>query len=827
MSDDEKGGHVERGATDSGDSQDHGSGEGSDRSGQDAKRPDGPSMGGDPDVRADRVTRAAYEGGRELLNPERIEAVRDAYVFVDRRAMAGLHEASAAPGAVPREQIERLRAFYVPVPAAEEMRRALRNRRLVVLVGTRGSGRSTTGLWLLDELADENVSRLDPAARPFLPDAEHIASANGYLACLDQVPMPSRVAADRLAADLAAKDAYCVLTAHPSPALQRELGFYCVPHVQADPVAILGQHVQAGVQEHDDDTLAERMADLADSREVADLLGRAARPTEAAQAAGMILDHGRGDRTRAEIDALITRLVLDDRIDEWFSVLVGITRGAGADRARRLTAMRIAVAVFDGLPRHIAEGAAETLAVRMATPPRTPGDADGEGRLLLPHTGSRGVDPDEAATLLATTAITVAPAMVPFATREVPGETIAYLDDRMPSAVLRCVWQRHYPLREPVVAWLYGLAEDPRQEVRSRAAQAAGLLCAVDFTYTLNALVRPAAEASPPGKQPPTPGAAEDDDEDDEAQDGRPNWKRVRERHQKRDKVSRRRRQFAAVAMDHAARDAQLEGLVRFMLRRWRRSDDPALRWTAACAYGYDLGARDAAAAFDELRVLGTPDELRPSRRKFKPEKFFLEESVFHASGEAMANMFGSGAHREVLAVLHEWSVDSRWSLRLLALQAVICLIPRMAATIGTPEVAGAHVGPGRTRASAPLLDAADREERARWPILIALHGRHPELQRQGAELVRFGLRSRGQKTVLSQFEDIYFIAEDYPETALPAVEAFLPLVITEESDRGGLLGLLHRMRDAWADPLSPDIADRLEEVIRGVSVVTGKKVFS
>jgi len=417
--------------------------------------------------------------------------------------------------------------------------------------------------------------------------------------------------------------------------------------------------------------------------------------------------------------------------------------------------------------------------------------------------------------------------MVPFATREVPGETIAYLDDRMPSAVLRCVWQRHYPLREPVVAWLYGLAEDPRQDVRSRAAQAAGLLCAVDFTYTLNALVRPAAEASPPGKQPPTPGAAEDDDEDDEAQDGRPNWKRVRERHQKRDKVSRRRRQFAAVAMDHAARDAQLEGLVRFMLRRWRRSDDPALRWTAACAYGYDLGARDAAAAFDELRVLGTPDELRPSRRKFKPEKFFLEESVFHASGEAMANMFGSGAHREVLAVLHEWSVDSRWSLRLLALQAVICLIPRMAATIGTPEVAGAHVGPGRTRASAPLLDAADREERARWPILIALHGRHPELQRQGAELVRFGLRSREQKVVLNQFEDIYFIAEDYPETALPAVEAFLPLVITEESDRGGLLGLLHRMRDAWADPLSPDIADRLEEVIRGVSVVTGKKVFS
>jgi len=80
---------------------------------------------------------------------------------------------------------------------------------------------------------------------------------------------------------------------------------------------------------------------------------------------------------------------------------------------------------------------------------------------------------------------------------------------------------------------------------------------------------------------------------------------------------------------------------------------------------------------------------------------------------------------------------------------------------------------------------------------------------------------------VLEQFKDIFLIAEDYPDTALPAVEAFLPLVITEESDRGRLLGLLHRMRDAWADPLSPVVADRLEQVIVGVPVMTGRKVFS
>ena len=130
-------------------------------------------------------------------------------------------------------------------------------------------------------------------------------------------------------------------------------------------------------------------------------------------------------------------------------------------------------------------------------------------------------------------------------------------------------------------------------------------------------------------------------------------------------------------------------------------------------------------------------------------------------------------------------------------------------------------------RAAAPLLDEADRDERGRWPILIALHGRHPELQRQGAELIRFALAGREQKVVLEAFEDVFFIAEDYPETALPAVEAFLPLVIKDESDRGRLLGLLRKMRDAWADPLTVEVAIRLEEVIVGIPVVTGRKVFS
>lgn len=756
------------------------------RAGKAAETSDLLSASTGPAAPPDKASRVAYEDGRRLLGPERIDASRGPQIDIDKRVMAGLPEVSAAPGRVPVDQIEQLRDRFVAVPGLADLQRALSERRLVVLTGPAGSGRSTTGLWLLDERTDGAVFRLDAAARPFLPAADQIVEGHGYLASIDRADAPNRVAADRLAADLAAKGAYCVIIAHhPSPALRRELGFYCAEHVQADPVAILGRHVQAGIDADDDEDLRGRMERLAGSPELARLLGPAARPSEAAQAAGLLLAHGRGVRSREEIDTLIERIVLDDRIEDWFSVLVGVTHGQHADRARRLTAMRIAIAVFDGLPRHIAETTAERLAIRIATPPESPGDV----RFVPPRTGPRGVDPEETATLLATTPIAVTRGEVPMFARTVPGETIAYRDDRLPSAVLRCLWHNHYPLRVPVIAWLADLARDERQQVRFRAAQAAGLLCALDYTYTLDELVLPAAMAADAENTYGQDGVAED---------------------------VFRRRQFAAIAIDHVTRDERLRRLVRFLMRRWRRAADPALRWTAAYAYGYDVGARDPERAFEELRVLGTPWESRPYAT-MPPLRQRDEESVFHAAGAAVAGMFCAGAHREVLAKLHEWSGDPRSSVRLLAVQAVVFLTTEMAFRIGTPEA----------DASEPLLDETDRDERALWPVLVALHGRHPELQRQGAELIRFALRSNVQTVALKAFGDIFDIAEDYPDTALPAVEAFLPLVIKDEADRGRLLHLLHRMRHAWADALSPEVADRLEEVIVGIPVMTGRKVFS
>ena len=559
---------------------------------------------------ADKAARTAYEDGRRLLSPASVEASRGQQISIDKRIMAGPREVSAAPGPVPADQIEQLRDRFAAVPGLAHLQRALNERRLVVLVGPEGSGRSTTGLWLLDECTDGAVSRLDPDAKPFLPAADQIAEGRGYLASIDRAAAPNRVAADRLAADLTAKGAYCVITAHSSPAMRRELGSYCIEHVQADPVAILGRQVQAGVEASDDDELGGRLEQLASSPEIARVLGPAARPSEAAQAAGLLLAYGRGERSREEIDTLIERLVLDDRIEEWFSVLIGVTHGQHADRARRLTAMRIAVAVFDGLPRHIAETTAERLAIRMAIPPAPPGDTFGSDRFVLPRTGPRGVDPDETATLLATTPITATRGEVPVFARTVPGETISYRDDRLPSAVLRCVWQNHYPLRAPVVAWLTDLSRDERQQVRFRAAQAAGLLCALDYTHTLDALVLPAANAV----------EADADDEDGNVPEDT-FWSQAVRRHGDRPRGTGRAvapsRQVPTPAMATCFRPgAAVDGRLRLRLRH--RRPRPRARVRGATGARHPLGVaalRDDDPPAEAGRGVGVPCRRRGHRR--------------------------------------------------------------------------------------------------------------------------------------------------------------------------------------------------------------------
>jgi len=425
--------------------------------------------------------------------------------------------------------------------------------------------------------------------------------------------------------------------------------------------------------------------------------------------------------------------------------------------------------------------------------------------LPIPRTGMRLLDPDDSATMLADTPIETESQDVPLSTGMVPGEVIRYRDRRMSAALLRYVWQSQYALRHPMITWLDGLSRDPRTNVRLRAAQAAGLICSLDFTHTFDALIRPAAEARPDVRPVAD---VENDDQDDEDFDA--SWQY--------------RRYFAAVAMDHVARDPRLRKAVRGQLSRWRRSDDPALRWTAAIALGYDVGARTPDNALNELRVLGTPwearryRELEASASSKRARALTAEEEVFHAAGSGVAGLFRYGAHREVLDQLRAWIDDPHSSVRLLAVQAVIYIMGTTVSAVGRPETRGPAV-------SDELVADSDRQDRARWPVLLAMHGRQNPVERPAADLVRRALRSKDRKVALEVLGG-WFASAGEDGDVLAAVEAFLPLLVVEESDRGRLRGLVKEMRHRWEEPLPGLVADRLDDALVRIRTIAGRKVF-
>lgn len=771
----------------------------------DSSRAGGGSQTKDTGAGPNAAAAAAYAGGRHLVS---VRAGRDAHVTIESRVVSGFRDVTSTPGPVPREQIEALRAGYVQVDGYDALFDHLRTRRLLILVGPESSGRSTSGLHMLDALANGAVSRLDPSTTIGAIGEHHIESRHGYLG---ELGLPTgaqiQVAADRLADLLGRQGSYCVLVAAPSPGLRRALGRYRAECPVVAPMLMLAQHVAAGIRADDDASLDERMDQLVGSDRIRAMVGPAAGPSDVVRIAALLLMHGRGEIDLTEVEARSAALLFDERFEGWFSILGGTAHGIRAQQARRLTAMRIAVAVFGGMSRHIAESAAEDLAAQLGAPPAAP-TTPGTVPPPAPQLGVRLLDADDALALATAGAIEFERCDVPFGTGTVPGEIVGYRDDRMSAALLRCVWQTRYALRAPIMAWLSGLSHDPRADVRLRAAQAAGLLCSLDFSHTLLELIQPAAGTRPGAR---TTGSGDVAEEDDTTES---------------ESVWQQRREFAAVAMDHAARDVDLRSAVRARLSSWRRDDDPALRWTAAFALGFDVGARDPDSALDELRVLGTPwmadryraleDSASNGRKHYA--RLQQESEVFHAAGSGVAGLFQFGAHRQVLRQLDSWMDDRRQSVRQLAVQAVVFIMGMSVATVGRPE----DDSPERR---GDLVTELDRRERAGWPVLLALHRGPDELAGPSADLVRRALRSRDRLVVLKVLSRWFRLAAE-DGAALATIETLLPLLVVEESDRARLRGLVRQMRNRWEDRLPVAVADRLDNSLAAIRVMTGKKVF-
>ncbi|MFD7128117.1 MULTISPECIES: hypothetical protein [Streptomyces] len=313
--------------------------------------------------------------------------------------------------------------------------------------------------------------------------------------------------------------------------------------------------------------LLERAAELREDPEVTEAVGLDdLRPAEAELFASLLAGHLLGSVGREELLSGCRGLAAVQAY-EWFAgvdrALAAPPPGDGRAPVRSGTAalfhpvaFRIALAVLGGASHSAVSAAAHLLTWELSVQ----SDPD--------STPARPLFCDDPESDLALSRARPDNGPVDVAGAEVTGRLIFYRGAALPAAVLAELWDRHFPVRAPVVRWLRLLADDPRPQVSMRAAVAAGELSVRDFEHGYAELVRPLAEA-------PTP----------------------------------RRRVFAATALDQAAGHASHRRAVRKVVEDWSRHGTPALRWTAAMALGYGRSADSMDDTLDALARIGVRDD--------------------------------------------------------------------------------------------------------------------------------------------------------------------------------------------------------------------------
>jgi hypothetical protein len=567
-----------------------------------------------------------FDTGRDLNSFDR-SFFQSAHIGDIHLRMDARHSgAGMRGGPVPDEELRRLRRVHVEPQGYVQLRKALNTRRLLVLGAAPGTGRTSTALSLLDEVtgpaadatgtepaAGSRVRRVDPdggvrqLTHSLAGEGEEARRGTGYLLELPLTgpvaPPPDEMDLDGLAAALAGCEAYAVVVvtvgAAANPLLAGRYGRLCPPAPTQELLTTrlrerLEEHVAAapdgGVRLED---LLAGAEELALRQDVKDAVGlKDLRPAEAELLASLLAGHQLGEVSRDELLAGCRSLAAD-QAQEWFA---GVDRaltappvepegGAGRPGTAALfhpVAFRIALAVLGGASHSAVAAAAHLLTWELSV------QCDPD------HTPARPLFCDDPEADLALSRAELTDGRIEVAGTEVPARLIWYRGSALPSAVLTEIWDRHFPVRAPIVRWLRLLADDPRPQVWMRAAVAAGELCARDFDHGYAELIRPLAEAATP-----------------------------------------RRRIFAATTLDQAAGHASHRKAVLKLVDDWSRYGTKSLRWTAAMALGYGnaadttddaldalarIGVRDdgehlAVASFNAVRLLALPDGATVLRR--------------------------------------------------------------------------------------------------------------------------------------------------------------------------------------------------------------------
>jgi len=465
-------------------------------------------------------------------------------------ASSGAYERRGqTPGPVRTEVIDELRDRYAPVQGYEKFMEQLSSTRLLVLRGAPGTGRTTTGLWLLAQLTD-SVARFSPDTDIRTLTASDLEPHSGYLQELtpgSRVIPPTPDQVDLLRGYLTERECYLVLIT-PHDIRYRDSFSGCIADCPLpDPREVFRRAVEYEIRRRPDkeQLLRQIAADAQPDRSTGPQT-----PAEAQWLVAHLMSTGVTKLSAADLDLLYSRLAAR-YVSVWFEPLAGLPVTAEGDEPVRLSAFRIALAVLNDSPVDVVAEVAEDLAVRIlkARSPRRMPDRP----VFTRHRE------DQAANSRAH----VEDGLIRFITATTPASMVAYDDGRLPLAVLRHVWGTHN-LREPLLSWLETLSDDPRPMVYVRSVLTIGLLTSWDMSYTFHERIQP--------------------------------WAGSKQSH---------RRWTAAVALNEASHNDEVRPVVREILEDWCENGKFARRWTGTVALGYDLGLRDPEKALKELRKLG------------------------------------------------------------------------------------------------------------------------------------------------------------------------------------------------------------------------------
>ncbi|MET8013109.1 hypothetical protein ABZU86_24370 [Streptomyces sp. NPDC005271] len=472
-------------------------------------------------------------------------------------------------GPVSRAELERLRGIYRRVPGHSGMREHLRRTHLLALCGEHGTGRAWTGLALLAELTDltgGEVSRLGPGILHGTTGGEKIQRGHGYLLELpaerpavlpaeDTATPPDRLL-DRLRAQVAEREAFCVVLVAGGPAADRLLcerrhAMAYEPPAAAD---VLDRHLTELLGDGPAELL-ELARTTAVRPEVAEALGLdEPRPAEAARLARHLAAHAEGGLSDERL-LEHCRSFAPRQAREWFAESGRPDTLPAALPALRAAALRIALAVFNGSAYSLTAEAAELLTWELAV------------TLDPHHAPGRPLFAARPGAALATARATCGDGVEDLGDTSVPIRAVWFRGRRLALAVLYEAWDGHHNLRGPMARWLRALCDDPRPQVWVRAAIATGVLCARDYLYGYVELLLPLVRTDSPV-----------------------------------------RRMAAATALAEASRAADVRPAVDGLLRAWARGDDERERETAALAHGYGLAAGSVAASLEELGRIACAD---------------------------------------------------------------------------------------------------------------------------------------------------------------------------------------------------------------------------